>query len=186
MVIRSCCSSTRKAAGDVTAADLSHRYFWQPQAVDQLMADEQLLAASGGGYDQSQPGNVVWPLADQLGTIRDLTTNDAQTGVTRLPTIGFTIASAICSRRRMRQWIACLDLRGFLSTKAAERIEAPPVPTIRSPGGGSAKIWIGFNGGDANTNRYCGNSPTNATDPIGCEAPPVPDPFAGVDAGRPL
>ena len=46
--------------------------------------------------------------------------------------------------------------------------------------------WIGFDGGDANLNRYCGNSPTNTTDPSGCEAPPVPDPFAGVDAGRPM
>jgi hypothetical protein len=34
---------------DLTAANLSHRYLWGP-AVDQLLADEQLLPATGGGY----------------------------------------------------------------------------------------------------------------------------------------
>ena len=29
-------------SGAVTGADLSHRYLWQPGAVDQLMADEQV------------------------------------------------------------------------------------------------------------------------------------------------
>src|ERR1035441_7262773 len=45
--------------GALTAANLSHRYLWGP-AVDQLLADEQLPAASGGTDNPSTPGNVVW------------------------------------------------------------------------------------------------------------------------------
>jgi RHS repeat-associated protein len=70
--------------GNVTDANLSHRYFWGP-AVDQLLADEQLtLRSSGEGqgngnrhYDLTQPGDVVWPLSDNLGTVRDLAVYDA-------------------------------------------------------------------------------------------------------------
>ena len=36
-------------SGNLAAANLSHRYLWGP-AVDQLMADEQLNSATGGGY----------------------------------------------------------------------------------------------------------------------------------------
>ena len=57
----------------MTASDLSDRFLWLPQAVDQLMADEKLsVASSGHGHDLAIPGKVVWALADQLGTVRDL------------------------------------------------------------------------------------------------------------------
>ena len=36
---------------------------------------------------------------------------------------------------------------------------------------GSAKTQLGFNGGDTHTSRYCGNSPTNVTDPSGLASP---------------
>jgi RHS repeat-associated protein len=72
----------KDGGGAVTVNDLSHRYLWLPGAVDQLMADEQLTALPGGGYDRAHPGKVVWPLADHQGTIRDLAVCDAQTGVT--------------------------------------------------------------------------------------------------------
>ena len=49
----------------MTNANLSHRYLWQPDAVDQLMADEQVT-------NPSAAGNVVFPLTDQEGTIHDL------------------------------------------------------------------------------------------------------------------
>ena len=34
--------------GSLTASDLSHRYLWLANAVDQLMADEQLLPFTAG------------------------------------------------------------------------------------------------------------------------------------------
>jgi len=61
------------------ANDLSHRYLWGP-AVDQVMADEQLTPVAGGGYNLNAPGTVVWPLADNLGTVRDLA--ESSNGVT--------------------------------------------------------------------------------------------------------
>jgi len=50
--------------GDAARQDLQHRYWWGPQ-VDQLFADEQIS-------DVSQVGEVLWPLPDHLGTIRDI------------------------------------------------------------------------------------------------------------------
>jgi len=73
--------------GAITAADLSHRYLWGA-AVDQILADEQLSplppgeGQGEGGYDLTTPGPVVWPLADHLGTVRDLATYDAPTATT--------------------------------------------------------------------------------------------------------
>ncbi len=64
----------KDGTGGVTAANLSHRYVWGP-AVDQLLADEQVTSTQTAG-------NVVWPLADNLGTVRDLATRDPQTGAT--------------------------------------------------------------------------------------------------------
>ena len=77
----------KDGSGALDASNLSHRYLWQPNAVDQLMSDEQLSALpSGGGqggtagYNLSQPGNVVLTLGDNQGTIRDLAL--CQNGVT--------------------------------------------------------------------------------------------------------
>ncbi len=44
--------------------EVTHRYLWSG-AVDQLLADEQVTSTSSGG-------NVLWPLADHLGTLRDI------------------------------------------------------------------------------------------------------------------
>ena len=58
--------------GQMANANLSHRYLWGP-AVDQLLSDEQLTPLSSGqGYNVSTPGTVVWPLTDNVGTVRDL------------------------------------------------------------------------------------------------------------------
>ena len=49
----------------MTNASLTDRYLWQPNAVDQLMADEQVTTPNA-------LGNVVYPLADHECTIHDL------------------------------------------------------------------------------------------------------------------
>jgi hypothetical protein len=46
-------------------ASLSHRYLLLPNTVDQLMADEHTTKPQSPCY-------MVWPLADILGTMRDL------------------------------------------------------------------------------------------------------------------
>ncbi len=66
-------------AFDGTAtSDVSNRYLWGP-AIDQLLADEQVTVTTSAG-------NVIYPLTDHLGTIRDLVDfNEA--------TLVFTIAN---------------------------------------------------------------------------------------------
>ena len=55
-------------------ANLSNRYLWGP-AVDQILAGEQVT-------DPTEPGNVLLPLTDNLGTVRDLVQYNAGTGTT--------------------------------------------------------------------------------------------------------
>ena len=62
----------------VTGADLSHRYLWQPNAVDQLMADERTHVDNGNIVSDE----VLWALTDQQGTVHDLAKRDATTGIT--------------------------------------------------------------------------------------------------------
>jgi RHS repeat-associated protein len=54
-------------AGGPNGEQLARRYLWGP-AVDQLLAQE---AAGGGGAE-----DVLWPLTDHLGTVRDLARYD--------------------------------------------------------------------------------------------------------------
>ena len=97
-------SGATGSASALTVADLSHRYLWQPDVVDQLLADEQLSplppgegqgeggSGSATGYDVTTPGKVLWALNDQLGTVRDLATLNTQTGIT-----------TVANHRRLRQ-----------------------------------------------------------------------------------
>jgi RHS repeat-associated protein len=67
-------------SGPLAANNLSDRYLWGP-AVDQLLADEQLVPAVGG-YDLTSPGTTVWTLTDNENTVRDLATYNPTTQTT--------------------------------------------------------------------------------------------------------
>jgi len=54
------------------STNLSHRYFFNPAVVDQLLADETVTSLTS-------PGSVLWTLGDHLGTLRDLATYNATT-----------------------------------------------------------------------------------------------------------
>ncbi len=56
--------------------DLTNRYLHGP-AVDQILADEQVDSLAA-------PGEVLWPLTDNLGTVRDLAVYDDATGITAI------------------------------------------------------------------------------------------------------
>ena len=173
----------KDGGGTVTGADLSHRYLWQPDVVDQLLADEQLLPCTSGGaggsgqatgYDVTTPGNVLWALNDQLGTVRDLATLDTQTGITTVANHRVydsfgnlkaqTNAAVDCLFGFTGQ---ALDSATGLQDNWHRKYDA-------SIGQWISKDPLGFTAGDANIGRYCGNSPANATDPTGC------DRFSGV------
>jgi len=61
-------SKNDPGAGGVSSSDLKHRYLWGP-VVDQLFADEQY---TGAATPVTAAGNTLWPLGDQLGTLRDI------------------------------------------------------------------------------------------------------------------
>jgi len=158
--------------GVLSMADLGHRYLWQPNAVDQLMADEALSplpvgeGQGEGGYDLSQPGTVVLPLSDQQGTIKDLAVYDDGTGKTSI--VAHRVYDAFGNLKSQTSAVDCL----FAYTgRAFDRATGLQNNLNRwydaKVGRWASEDPIGFNGKDTNVSRYVGNSPTNATDPRG-------------------
>ena len=138
------------------ASSLANRYLHGPE-VDQVFADEQFDAAG-------QLTNVLWPLADNLGTVRDLANNtgvivnhrvfDAYGRITGETDASIDHAFAYTGR----EWDADAQLYYYRArwydANVGRFISEDP---------------IGFAAGDVNLARYVGNSPTNATDPSGLE-----------------
>ena len=62
-------------AGNAAADDLSHRYLWNPQAVDQLFADEQVHYDREG--EELVTDQLLWTLTDHQNTVRDLAVYDS-------------------------------------------------------------------------------------------------------------
>jgi RHS repeat-associated protein len=170
--------SATGTASPMTAANLSHRYLWGP-AVDQLMADEQIGGASAG---------VHWALTDNLNTVRDLATYNAGT-TTIAADIVFSAYGQELSATN--QSITCLF--GFTGRPTDNMTIIVGLQTGLQSNwhrwyDSITACWTnpdpdGFSAGDANLYRYCGNDPTNATDPVG-NAPlaafPAPGPYTAV------
>ena len=175
----------------LAAANLSDRYLWT-QAADQLLADEQLLPASGGnGNNLTQPGNVLWALTDNLGTVRDLAEYNPATQTTSI--VNHQVFSAFgqleSQTNLSNPQAAAVDcLFGFTGQlfdtatglqNNGNRWYDPATGTWLS------QDPIGFAGGDANLQRYVGNIPTNRKDPTGLfpnewPIPYTPTPAQGV------
>ncbi len=151
----------KDGTGDVTAANLSHRYAWG-QAVDQVLADEQVVNVQAAG-------NVVWPLADNLGTVRDLAIRDAQTGVTSVA--NHRVYDSFGNLKSETN--AAVDcLFGFTGRPLDENTGLQN-NTNRwydsKLGRWASEDPIEFTGQDENLYRYVGNSPTNFSDPTGLD-----------------
>jgi RHS repeat-associated protein len=146
----------------LTADDLSHRYLWGP-AVDQILADEQLYAATGGGFNQTTPGNVVWALTDNQGTVRDLAQYDPSTQTTSIVDhvvyTAFGNTSAPPTNFDFGYTGCYYDADTGLQWNQNRWYN----PSIQR--------WMSQDpsglGPDSNPYRYCGNGPTDGTDPSG-------------------
>ena len=158
-------SSGTGSATTLTAADLSHRYLWGP-AVDQLLSDEQVTSVS-------EPGTVVLPLTDNLGTVRDLAICDLTSGTTTVVNhLDYNSFGQLLSQTNPATGnAAAVDcLFGF--TGRAFDTNTGLQNNLNRWYDASVGRWIspdptGFAAGDTNTYRYVGNSPANATDPRG-------------------
>jgi RHS repeat-associated protein len=142
------------------ASNLSHRYFWNPVAVDQLLADEKVTSLSSAG-------DVLWPLADHLGTIRDIATHDSQTHETTIAnhrvyeSFGQLVSETNTAVDEIFGFTGRLfDEATYLQNNLNRWYDA-------STGRWISEDPIGFAGGDPNLSRYVGNNPLNYTDPSG-------------------
>ena len=137
------------------------------------MADEQLSPLpSAEGYDVSQPGTVVLALGDHLGTIRDLAIHDDDVGVTTVA--NHRVYDSFGNLHS--QTNAAVDCLFGFTGRPLDRISGLQNNLNRwydaEVGRWMSKDPIGFEGHDANTYRYVGNSLTNATDPSGLDKKP--------------
>ena len=143
-------------------ANLSHRYLWGP-AVDQILAGEQVTSLT-------QPGNVLLPLTNNVGTVCDLAQYNAKTGTTSV--VDHRVYDSFGNL--VSQTNAAVDfLFGFTGRPEdnatglqinGQRVYRP------STGDWMSQDPTGFSAGDTNVYRYCGNSPANETDAVGQRA----------------
>jgi RHS repeat-associated protein len=140
------------------AGELYHRYLFGP-GVDQILADEQYSSPS---QTPSAPGTVLWGLADNQGTIRDVI--DATGAV--LNHLTFTAFGAITAETN-----PSIEFAFAYTAHQRDESTALYVADYRvydpSVGRWLSEDPIGFAAGDTNLARYVGNNATSLTDPSG-------------------
>jgi RHS repeat-associated protein len=160
--------------------DLSYRYLWNPAAVDQLLAAEEIIYEP---WHLPPTSKVLWPLGDHLGTLRDIVEYDAATDTTT--PVNHRIYDSFGNLKHEEN--AGVDLIfGFTgryydeATKLQNNLNRWYDPFT---GQWLSHDPIGFSAGDANLARYVGNNPVNTIDPTGL-APPF-DLDGVIPSGRP-
>lgn len=133
---------------------VQHEYMHGPE-IDQVFADEDALGA------------VLYPLADNVGTVRDVATHTLSTNVTTVPSgnhrtfdsFGNPLAAITDGHAYAftgREYDADVNLQysraRWFDASVGKFISEDP---------------IGFDAGDANVTRYVFNSPNTAIDPTG-------------------
>jgi RHS repeat-associated protein len=150
-------------------ANLSHRYLWGP-AVDQILAGEQVTGLT-------QPGNVLLPLTNDVGTVCDLAQYNAETGTTSV--VDHRVYDSFGNL--VSQTNAAVDfLFGFTGRPLDEATGLQN--NLNRWYDAATGRWlsndpIGFSAGDPNLSRYCRNSATNFSDPDGLQPPAAPPGF---------
>jgi RHS repeat-associated protein len=128
--------------------------------VDQLLADEQVTSTSSDG-------NTLWPLADHLGTIRDIADYDGGT-----PAFAITNHRVYDSFGRLEsETNSAVDLV-FGFTGKFHDADTGLNNYLNRWYDSRVGRWLsedpaGFAAGDANLTRYVANSPTMYVDPLG-------------------
>jgi len=167
---------------DLTAADISHRYLWG-NAVDQILADEQVVSPSTSG-------TMLWPLTDHLNTVRDLLDSNGTVREHRVYAsfgelteeteydAGGTLLVGTGTIEHLPGFTARFhDVHSGLNNHG-QRWYDSLVHTWIIPDP------IGFKGGDPNLYRYVNNEPIRETDPWGLRGRSTGGDFESDWAGR--
>jgi RHS repeat-associated protein len=130
------------------------------QAVDQILADEAVTSLTA-------PGNVLWPLTDNLGTVRDIVDFNETTNISQVVNhLAYDAFGRITSETN-----AAVDF--LMAYAGLERDEETGFYHSQTryydplTGRWTQEDWISFRGGDTNLYRYVANAPTRATDHTG-------------------
>ena len=181
--------------GNLAATDLSHRYLWNPQAVDQLFADEQV-----DWSDEEADGEVLSALADHLGSVGDVVDSNGELRVHRrfdgfgniVDETHYNAGGSAVTAGQTGYVDEAFAFTGRWFDKATglqnnlNRWYDPHV------GRWLSEDPIGFKASDGNLYRYVGNGPTNFVDPSGLADLPIIPPEARriwqnyIDEGQPL
>jgi RHS repeat-associated protein len=153
-----------------SASNLANRYLWGP-AIDQILADEQVTSLNN-------PGSVLWPLGDNLGTVRDLLTYDSQTDTTTVANHRvFDAYGKLTSETNS----AVDHLFGFTGRQFDEGTGLQN--NLNRWYDAAVGRWlsqdpIGFRAADQSLYRYVRNAPNSTIDPTGlcAQAPQAPPP----------
>jgi RHS repeat-associated protein len=139
--------------------DLTNRLLHGPM-VDQILADEQVTSLSSAG-------DVLWPLTDNLGSVRDLVSYDSGTDTSSVDNhLLYDAFGRVISESNT----AVDHLFGFTGRERDEesglnyhraRYVDPVIGQFLS------EDPIGFDAGDLNTRRFVFNNPLAGTDPDG-------------------
>jgi RHS repeat-associated protein len=140
--------------------DLTHRYLWNPVAVDHVFAVENVLSLMSAG-------EVLWLLTDHLGTPRDLASYDDSTDEVTIEnhrvfnSFGQLISETNASFTTLVAFTGVFfDASTSLNYHRARWLDLPT-------GRWMSEDPIGFGGMDPNLVRYVANRSTTSTDPSG-------------------
>ena len=141
-----------------TATYPSHRYLWNPVAIDQLLADETVTSTAAG--------DVLWPLADHLGTIRDIAEYDDQLDET---TIADHIFYDAFGNRVGTATDIIFGYTGRLFDEATKLQYNLNRWYDANTGRWTSEDPIGLRGDPTNLYRYVSNAPSSYRDPRGLD-----------------
>jgi RHS repeat-associated protein len=153
-----------EGTADLAAADLAHRYLWG-NAVDQLLADEQVHYDDQ--LDDYVTDDILWPLADQVGTARDLAEYDSLNDATSIA--NHRVYDSFGNLQSETD--AAIDCLFGYTARPFD--EATGLQNNRNrwfdPVGGrwASEDPIGFAAGDVNLYGYVQNQPVIYADPSG-------------------
>ena len=142
------------------ASDLTSRDLWNPAAIDQILAVEDVTSLLSAG-------DIKWPFTDHLGTPRDLASYDSGTDETTIENHRVFDSFGQLTSETNASFTISIGFTGvyFDATTGLNyhRARWLDLRTARW----MSEDPIGFGGEDPNVLRYVGNSPVSATDPTG-------------------